>query len=434
MNRCRVVWCVALWALLPSIPVALEAQVTDTTLDIPAGAESSVDFDAEVATRAYLATVPADAKDRSDAYFEGGYWLLLWNFVVASAIYLLLLGTGWSARMRDVAERLTRWRGVHTLAYWAQFTLVTALLSFPLTVYQAFFREHRYGLATQTFGAWMGDQLKGLALGLILGGLFIMVLYRVLRSAPRTWWVWGSAVTLAFLMFGALISPVYISPMFNTYATLDDPRVAGPILSMARANGIPASEVYVVDASRQTTRVSANVSGFLGTERITLNDNLLNRATLPEIQAVMGHEMGHYVLNHVYKGLLFVGVIIVMVFALLHAGSRWALSRWGGRWGVRGVDDVAGLPLLALIAGVLFFILTPVTNTITRTQEYESDIFGLNAARQPDGMALVSLKLGEYRKLDPGHWEEILFFDHPAGRTRIHASMRWKAEHLGEAP
>ncbi|HSG07845.1 MAG TPA: M48 family metallopeptidase [Longimicrobiales bacterium] len=434
MNRCRVIWCVALWALLASIPVALGAQETDARFEIPAGARASADFDAEAATRAYLATVPADAKERSDAYFEGGYWLLLWNFVVASAIYLLLLGTGWSARMRDAAERLTRWRSVHALAYWAQFTVVTALLSFPLTVYQAFFREHRYGLATQTFGAWMGDQLKALALGVILGGLFIMVLYRVLRSAPRTWWVWGSAVTVVFLMFGALISPVYIAPLFNTYSALDDPRVSGPILSMARANGIPASEVYVVDASRQTTRVSANVSGFLGTERITLNDNLLNRATLPEIQAVMGHEMGHYVLNHVYKGLLFFGVIIVAVFALLHGGSRWALGRWGGRWGVRGVDDVAGLPLLALIVGVLFFILTPVTNTIIRTQEHESDIFGLNAARQPDGMALVSLKLGEYRKLDPGHWEEILFFDHPAGRTRIHASMRWKAEHLGDAP
>lgn len=464
MSRVGIVACVALWSLLAGgrgVIAAQEAQeaqpaqaapesrdvlasapaedapaadvtVEPTVLVIPAGAQASATFDAEAATQAYLASVPADFKDRSDSYFEGGYWLLLWNFLLGSVIYLVLLTTGWSARMRDVAERVTRWKSVHVFVYAAQFTVATALLSFPMTVYQGFFREHEYGLATQTFGAWMGDQLKGLVLGLVLGGLFIMVLYRVLRSAPKTWWVWGSAVSLVGLVIIALIGPVFISPIFNTYTTLDDPAVAGPILSMARANGIPASEVYVVDASRQTTRISANVSGFLGTERITLNDNLLSRTTLPEIEAVMGHEMGHYVLNHMYKMVLFFGVVVVLVFAVLFRGSTWALGRWGARWGVRGVDDPAGLPLLGLIAGVLFFVLTPVLNSYIRTQEYEADIFGLNAARQPDGMAQVSIKLGEYRKLDPGHWEEMIFYDHPSGHTRIFSSMRWKAEHLDD--
>ncbi|MDP2957708.1 MAG: M48 family metallopeptidase [Longimicrobiales bacterium] len=423
--------CAALLALLLGTPAASRAHSSINVQGIPPAAAASAGFDAEAATQAYMATVPAADKARSDAYFEGGTWLLLWNFVASAAIYLLLLAAGWSARMRDVAERATRFRPVHVMVYWAQLALVTALLSFPLTVYQSFFREHRYGLATQTFGAWMGDQAKGLALSVVLGGLFVGALYAVLGRAHRTWWIWGSAVTLAFLMLGALIAPVYIAPVFNTYTTLDDPSVADPILSMARANGIPASEVYVMDASRQTTRVSANVSGFLGTERITLNDNLLNRATLPEIEAVMGHEMGHYVLNHAYKMLLFFGVLLVIVFALLYRVSAWALDRWGATWGVRGVDDPAGLPLLALIIAVIFFVLTPVTNNFIRTQEYEADIFGLNAARQPDGMALVSIKLGEYRKLDPGALEEILFFDHPSGRTRIFASMRWKAEAAG---
>jgi len=429
MIRPRVVFAV-LWALFAAAPGAVAAQTPDAALEIPTAAQASPDFDAQAATVAYLATVPAADKERSDSYFEGGYWLLLWNLVVGSAIYVLILAKGWSARMRDFGERMTSWRSVHVFVYAAQFTLVTALLSFPFTVYQSFFREHKYGLATQTFGAWMGDQFKGLVLGVILGGLFIMVLYRVLKSAPRTWWIWGSAVTLAFVVFAALISPVYIAPLFNTYTTLDDAAVSEPILSLARANGIPASEVYVMDASRQTTRVSANVSGFLGTERITLNDNLLNRATLPEIKAVMGHEMGHYVLNHVYKMVLFFGVLIVLVFVVLDRTSTWALGRWGGRWGVRGVDDVAGLPLMALIVGLIFFALTPVTNSYIRIQEYEADIFGLNAAREPDGMAQVSIKLGEYRKLGPGAWEEVIFFDHPSGRTRIFSSMRWKAENL----
>jgi len=416
--------------LVAALPAA--AQAPDSALHVPAGARAAPGFDPQAATDAWLASVPAADAARSDAYFEGGYWLLLWNALLSGGISLLLLASGASARMRDVGERVTRLRAVHTWVYWAQLALATAILSFPLTVYQGFFREHRYGLATQSFGAWMGDQLKGLVLGVVLGGIFVMVLYRVLRAAPRSWWIWGSGVTLAFLMLGALIAPVYIAPLFNTYTKLENPRVAQPILSMARANGIPASEVFVVDASRQTTRVSANVSGFLGTQRITLNDNLLNRTTLPEIEAVMGHEMGHYVLDHVYKSLLFFGVLIVFVFALIHRLSAWALARWGSAWRVRGVDDPAGLPLLALLLTLLLLLLTPVTNSWIRVQEYEADIFGLNAARRPDGMAAVSLKLGEYRKLDPGHLEEIVFFDHPSGRTRIFSAMRWKAEHLDD--
>ncbi len=431
MNRVRIASLFAL-AFLGSFPSGVGCQASDTLPSIPAAAQASEAFDAEAATQAWLDAVPAADRAASDAYFEGGYWLQLWTVLLAAAVYIALLATGVSGKMRDLAERVTRFRPVHVATYVVQFTLVTTVLSFPLTVYQFFFREHQYGLSTQTFGAWMGDQLKNLALGLMFGVVFMVVLYAVLRRAPRTWWIWGSAVSVGAFVFVVLISPVFIAPLFNTYTTLDDPRVSGPILSMARANGIPGSEVYVMDASRQTTRISANVSGFLGTERITLNDNLLNRTTLPEIEAVMGHEMGHYVLNHMYKMALFFGVLLVLVFAALNHASSWALRRWGVRWGVRGMDDPAGFPLLALAVTLIFFVLTPVTNSYVRIQEQEADVFGLNAARQPDGMAAVALKLGEYRKLSPGPLEEMIFFDHPSGRTRIYTSMRWKAEHLGE--
>jgi STE24 endopeptidase len=203
---------------------------------------------------------------------------------------------------------------------------------------------------------------------------------------------------------------------------------------MARANGVPATEVYEVDASRQSTRVSAYVTGFLGTERIVLNDNLLKRCSQEEIQSVMGHEMGHYVLHHVYKDLLFFGVLTVIGFALLNWAMHWSLGRWGERWGTHEITDVAALPLAVLLFAIFFFVLTPVTNSWTRIQEYEADVFGLNTARQPDGEALVDLKLGDYRKLDPSAIEEMIFFDHPSGRTRITAAMRWKAENMTVLP
>jgi STE24 endopeptidase len=395
---------------------------------VAANSSQAQSFDINAAVNAYLAKMPPAQRARSDAYFEGGYWLILWDFLSTVFVMWLLLHFQWSARMRNLAERITRLRILQTALYWIQFIIVTSVLTFPLTVYEGYFREHKYGLLNQNFNAWMRDQLVGLAIGLILGAILIVPLFGLVRRLGRKWWVWGAVVMIIFVAFVSLIAPVYISPLFNQYKKLEDPKIKDPILSMARANGIPATDVYEFDASRQSNRVSANVSGFGGTQRISLNDNLLKRCTLPEIETTMGHEMGHYVLNHEYKGLVMIGVLIVIGFAFLNWGMEFALSRWGASWEVRGITDVAVLPLAMIILSLYFFLMTPVTNTITRTMEFEADMYGLNAARQPDGEANVDLMLGEYRKLDPGPIEEFIFFDHPSGRTRITAAMRWKAE------
>lgn len=390
---------------------------------------SASPFDVNAAVEAYLAKMPPAERARSNAYFEGGYWLLLWDFLSTVVVMWLLLHFKWSARMRNLAERLTRFRSLQTALYWIQFMLVSSVLGFPLTVYEGYFREHKYGLLNQTFGPWMRDQAVGLAVGVVLGAILVVPLFWLVRRLGKSWWVWGAAVMIVFFAFVSLIAPVYIAPLFNHYKKLEDARVRDPILSMARANGIPATDVYEFDASRQSNRVSANVSGLANTLRISLNDNLLKRCTLPEIETTMGHEMGHYVLNHEYKGLVMIGVVIVIGFAFLNWGIVFALARWGAKWDVRGITDVAALPLAVIVFSLFFFVMTPVTNTITRTMEFEADMYGLNAARQPDGEANVDLMLGEYRKMDPGPVEEFIFFDHPSGRTRITAAMRWKAEH-----
>src|SRR5438067_9990456 len=216
-------------------------------------------------------------------------------------------------------------------------------MSFPLTLYRGFVREHQYGLSNLTFGAWMGELGKGLVIAAILGALAMIILYAVLRRLPRTWWLWGAVTTVAFAMFFAVIVPVAIVPVFNNPKRLTDQRVVAPILSLARASGINAKDVWEIDASKQSKRISANVAGFLGTERITLNDNLLNRASLPEIEAVMGHEMGHYVLNHIYKAFVQLGIVVVVGFAVLKTDFERLRTR-NPRWQVRGADDPAGLP------------------------------------------------------------------------------------------
>ncbi len=412
----------------PAVEVVAE---TPGSSELPGAADpaSAEPFDPEAATRAYLARQTDEEQARSNAYFEGGYWLQLWNFLLGLLVAWLLLAKRLSARMRDFAERVTRRKSLQAAVYAAQYLVLTTVLFFPMTVYQGFFREHKYELATQTFGPWLKEQLIGLGVGLILMPLFLVALYGVFRKAPRTWWLWGSAVAVAFLIFGILIAPVYIDPLFNKYEPLADPEVRKPILSMARASGINADKVYEFDASRQSKRISANVSGFLGTMRIRLNDNLLKRCTLPEIEAVMGHEIGHYALNHIYESIVFFGVVLVAGFAFVRWGFERVLARWGANWGVRGIGDVAGLPLLGALLSIFFFVLTPINNTYIRVNEAEADIFGLHAAGEPEGFAEVALKLGEYRKLDPGPVEEWLFFDHPSGRARIQMAMEWRAEH-----
>jgi Zn-dependent protease with chaperone function len=397
-------------------------------LHIPAGAQAGPAFNVDAATNAYLATIPPDKKARSDAYFEGGYWITLWDFLFGAAVSLFLLRTRISARMRDNAARFASSTPLITFLYFAQYTLLVALLTLPLTVYVGFVREHQYNLSNLTFIDWFVDELKGLALGLVFGGLAVTVLFAIVRRLPRTWHVWGAVAGIVFLAIEIVASPVFIAPMFNKYTVLSDARIRDPILRLARQNGIPATDVYQVDASRQSNRVSANVSGFLGTQRITLNDNLLRRCSPEAIQAVMGHEMGHYVLNHSYKMLAFLTIVMVVLFSVLRWAIMASLARWGSRWEISDVSDPAVLPLAVLILSVFSFLYTPIGNTLVRTQEYEADIFGLNTARQPDGFAEAALILAEYRKLDPGPLEEIIFFDHPSGRTRIHAAMRWKAE------
>jgi STE24 endopeptidase len=426
--------CVVLLITLACSAAVAQQASADTrmpdAIPVPAAAQPSPNFNAEAATDAYLAEIPATARARSNAYFEGGYWLILWDFLYGAVIALILLNLRWSAAMRNLAERITRFKPLQTAIYWTQYLILATILGFPLAVYEGFIREKKYGLATQTLGGWMGDQVKGLLVGLVLGGIALIILFGLVRRLQRTWWIWGAGVSVIFLIVLILIGPVFIQPIFNTPKLLDNPKITKPILAMARANGIPARDVWQIDASKQSTRMSANVSGFGRTMRITLNDNLLHRASPEEIQAVMGHEMGHYVLNHIYKDILFFSVVYVLFFALLYWSLGWSLKRWGEKWQIRSVGDTAVLPLAVMIISIFGFVLTPIFNTWTRTAEAEADMYGLNASRQPDGFARAAIHLGEYRKMSPGPVEEWIFYDHPSGRNRIYRAMRWKAENL----
>jgi STE24 endopeptidase len=414
----------------PSKPDASPAMAAPATAPAAAGTKH---FDADEATREWLSTLSPEARAKSDAYFEGGYWLILWDFVAALVVIWLFLGTRLSVRMRDLAERITKMRWLQTAIYAAQYIVLSTLFGLPWAIYEGWFRERQYGMSNQMLAGFLGDELTGLIIGLIFGVIAIPVVYAVIRKFTRTWWIWGTLVGMVFIIFSVAIGPTYLEPAFNKFYPLKDSPLKQDILSLARANGIPATDVYEFDASKQTKRMSAHVSGIGGTTQISLNDNLINRASPEEVKAVLGHEMGHYVLNHVFHGIFEFSILIVIGFAFVWWAFDKVRTRWGAGWGIRDVGDTAGLPLLAALFTAYLFVLTPVQNTLTRMQEAEADIFGLNASRLPDGFAQAAIHLSEYRKMEPGKWEEIFFYDHPSGYHRIHRAMVWKAEHLNDA-
>ena len=398
-------------------------------LQVPDAAKPGPGFDVERATEAYLDLLTPEQRALSDRYFEGNYWLQLWGFLYGIGVAAVLLCMGISQRMRDIGRRLSRRPWLQTLIYALLWVIVGFVLSLPFDIYARFVREHQYGLATQTFGGWFGDALKGLLVTAIVLPPVIALLYAAVRRTGDRWWVWASGGAFVLLLFFAMLAPVFVDPLFNDYKPMREGAAREAVLSLARANGIPTDNVVEVDASRQTTRISANVAGFLGTTRVALNDNLLDKTSLPEIKAVMGHEMGHYVLNHALRLTVYFTLVLALALWVVHRTIDAALARWGARLRLEGRTDPAALPLALVIFSLFFLLVTPLTNSIGRQAEAEADVFGLNAAGEPNGFAMAAMRLSTYRKLRPGPLEEVIFYDHPSGYDRVHASMVWLKEH-----
>jgi STE24 endopeptidase len=383
--------------------------------------------DPQAATQAYLDRLPADVRQRSNAYYEGGYWLQLWNLLLGLGIAALMLAGRRAARVRDACARFTGQRAwLRDALFGAVYVSASWLLSLPLTVYAGFVREHAYAMATQSFGAWFGEQLLALAVEVVLSASVAALLYAAFRRAGARWWVWGTAGGVGVVMVVLMISPTWIDPLFNTYKPVADGPVKASVLRMAHANGVPADDIFEFDASRQTTRISAHVTGIFGSAAIRLNDNLLRRTSPAEIDAVMAHELGHYVMNHMYKRLISFALLLLVAFFVAQWVMARLLRRTAAATGVARVDDVASLPLLVAVLSVFLALATPLNNTLTRVAEIEADRFALNLSREPHGFAEAQLRLVEYRKADPGPIEEFVFFHHPSTRHRIFDAMRWR--------
>ena len=389
-----------------------------------------------------LGDVPAD-EARMEAYSHGNYILGVVDFLWSAGLLALIAFSGFGATLQVWAGKVARGPNLKVAVYVALFTLVTFAGSLPLAVYSGFVREKRFGFANQTFAAWMGDRGKALLIGVVLQTLFFMVLYAAIRRLGRRSWMAGAGLAIVFLIFALAVAPVFIAPLFNKFEPLREGSLRSDILAMAHSKGIPAEEVYEVDASRQSSHNNAYVAGLLGTQRIVLYDTLLKKFTPREVKVVMGHEMGHYVLDHIWKFVAFLSGILCLGFFLVDRGSRRIIERRPAL-GIPSLSEPASLPVLLLVLTTFLFLAGPALATFSRVQEHQADLFGLEATRDPVAGASAFLKFG---RLDLGEyhvhpWTEALLYSHPSLGRRVRFAQEYARQHginegtpvAGEAP
>lgn len=351
---------------------------------------------------------------------HGYYWLYVIEQGYTFLILSLILMSGLSASLRQWAQRMSQRRIGLTLIYGGLFISLLAVLRLPLEAYR-FWRERQYGFATQDMWSWMGDEGKEFVIVLILGSLVVLAVYTVIRKAPRTWWLWASGVLIGWIIFIMTIAPVFIAPLFNTFRPLEDESLRQRILALAHEYGIPADEVYQVDASRQSRHTNAYVAGVLGTQRIVLYDTLIEHFTPEEVEFIMGHEMGHYVLHHVWKGIVLASALIVIGLWIIFRLAPWLIRRYHRRWKFREISDVASLPLLLLLGSLYAFLLNPVINGFSRHLEHEADLFGLRVAPHPEAAitAFEKFEIIDLSEADPPPFIEFWLYTHPSLHHRI---------------
>ena len=386
-------------------------------------------FDVDHATQAWLATLGPAARIKSDAYTEGSQWIFLFGTLVSVLSCWIMLRLRLLPKVRDAMQRRgwRPWLGIIACA--GVFLAFDALITLPWAMYAEFWREQQYGLMNQSLGGWLGDKALTVVLTLLLGGPLLLLIYAVIRRFPGRWWLIGSGVMAALVTLAVLIAPVFIAPLFNTYTELPQGPIRSRIVAMAQTYQVPANRIYVADESRQSNRISANVSGLGPTIRITLNDNLLKQPPAM-VAAVMGHELGHYVLGHSWRIIVIMSLVFGVQFGLAAMIVPAVIRLGGQRWKVRAIGDPASMPVFAGVLAVLTLLSAPAINTMIRVSESDADAFGLDAAREPDAFAAAAMKLSSYRKISPGPIEEALLFDHPSGKTRVRMSMQWKKDHV----
>lgn len=385
-------------------------------------------FDPALETARYIDSLGPEALQKAASYTMASHWLLLGGLVVTAIVTWIIVRSGLLERVS--AKLQNRSWALRTFLICVAFFFLSALISLPWGIYQEWGFEKSYGRTAQPLADFITQDATGIALVSALGGLFFLGVYALIRKTGKRWWLWSGGLAAFAAAATILLSPVLIEPIFNDYKPVPEGPVRAALLIMADDAGIPHDRVLMFDGSRQSNNFTANVSGVFGSARIAISDVALKQASLDEVKAVTGHEIGHYVLGHVWRS-----VFIIIVFAMLgfYLADR-LFDRVAALFGSRAkVGDPEGLPILLLIVSVFGIVAQPALNAVIRTGESEADAYSLRTVNLPDALAGALVKTAEYRYPRPSAVQEVLFYSHPSVEKRIRRAMDWKAEQLKKA-
>jgi STE24 endopeptidase len=395
-------------------------------------------------TQTSVYTLPPDKLAKAKALYDLRGTLRIIGTVLSFVILLAILYFGLIARYRDWAEKISRSGFVQGLIVIPLFVLTLDILDLPLAAYQHSI-SRQYGLSVQGWASWFGDVLKGELITLLLSLLLLGIMIWVIRKAPRSWWFYFWLIALPILFFVIMITPYVIDPLFNKFEPLDktNPELVQQLERVTARGGlnIPRDRMFLMKASEKVTTLNAYVTGFGPSKRVVVWDTTIQKASTPETLFVFGHEMGHYVLNHVVIGLCAAAVGLFIGLFLVYWLSGWFLNKFGARWQIRALGDWAALPMIFLIFSILGFIAQPIGATFSRQLEHNADIYGLEVthginANPQETAAHAFQVLAELSLAYPYPSPLVVFwyYDHPSIPDRVRFAHQYDPWSKGEQP
>lgn len=408
----------------------------------PAASPTAAQTAPAAQTTAY--TLPPDKLAKAKGLYDLRGKLRIVDTIYGVLVLLGLLYLGIAGKFRDIAEATGKNRVVQALVFVALFLITTTILQLPLDAYQQKI-SLQYGLSVQGWGSWLGDQMKGMLVSLVIFTIAAWGFTTLIRKSPRRWWFYTWMCSVPFIVFLIFLAPIVIEPLFNKFEPLDqtNPQLVTAIQQVTRRGGIdiPRDRMFLMKASEKVTTLNAYVTGFGPSKRVVVWDTTIQHASTPETLFVFGHEMGHYVLNHIVIGIIAAAVGLFIGFYLLYHIANWAFSRFQQRWRMRELSDWAALVMLILIFSVMSTISAPIGNGFSRQLEHNADIYGLEVthginANSQEAAAHAFQVLGELALSYPNPSDFVVFWyaDHPPIRDRVPFAHAYDPWSKGEQP
>jgi STE24 endopeptidase len=381
-------------------------------------------FDPNAATARYIDSLGPAALEKAHNYTVGKEWMLLWALLVSALVTWLIVKSGILDRLQNrIAERR---KNLRAFVVSLVFLVLSFVLTLPWTIYESWWREKQYGRTSQPFGDWLGQSLLAATISTIITAVLLLGVYWLIRKTGKRWWLWSGGLVAVVFSVLILLSPILIEPLFNKYEPVPPGKVRDAVVEMAGRASVPPERVFMFNGSRQSNNFTANAGGVGNTARVAISDVALKSASLDEVRAVTGHEIGHYVLKHTWWGILVYSVGAIILFWL----ASLLFPRFARLFGTTAViDEPRGVPILGFMVSVLGLLSLPLLNTFGRTLETQADMYSLQTENRPDALSTALVKTAEYRYPRPNKIEEFIFYDHPSVETRVRRAMEWKAAH-----